>query len=147
MANIPGLIQPTVISYPPGANSPATAAKMMNDANNQKLQNINQMVAGKRRKRGGSNVIVPVLKPIYTSQNGEGTDLVSQQAFTQSINMQSTANSINDNEATKMGGSRRRRYKRGGNSEWLWGCYSGGKRRTYRSKYKKNRNRTRRHHR
>ena len=34
MSNIPGLIQPTVNSYPPGDNSPVTAAKLINDANN-----------------------------------------------------------------------------------------------------------------
>ena len=37
------------------------------------------------------------------------------------------ANSVYDNQATKMGGSRRRR---GGNPNWLWGCMSGGKKRT-----------------
>ena len=67
MSNIPGLIQPTVNSYPPGANSPATAAKLINDANNIKLQNINQMAAGSRRRRkmgGGDLVAVPIIKSI-----------------------------------------------------------------------------------
>lgn len=143
----PGLIQPTVTSYPPGANSPATSAKAINDANNQKLQNINQMAAGSRRRKrgGGTEVTVPVLKPIYTSQNGPGTDPTSQQAQGQSINMQSTANSTYDNQATKMGGSRRKR--RGGNPDWLWGCYSGGKRRTYRRKNRKNKRKTKRNRR
>jgi len=144
---IPGLIQPTVTSYPPGANSPATAAKLMIDANNQKLQNINQMAAGSRRqKKGGNYVEVPVLKPIYTSQNGPGTDLVSQQAQGHSISMQSIANSVYDNHATKIGGSKRK-YKKGGNPDWTWSCYSGGKRRTYRGKNKKNKKRTRRYRR
>ena len=143
----PGLINPTVNSYPPGANSPATAAKSMNDANNQKLQNINQMAAGsRRRKRGGGDVAVPVLKPMYTSQNGPGSDPTAQQAQGQSINMQSTANSVYDNQASKMGGSRRR-YKKGGNPDWLWGCYSGGRRRTHRRKTRKHKKRTRRHRR
>ena len=145
----PGLINPTVTSFPPGANSPATAAKSMNDANNQKLQNINQMSAGSRRHRkrgGGSEVTVPVLKPMYTSQNGPGTDPTSQQAQGQSINMQSTANSTYDNEAAKMGGSKRR-YRKGGNPDWVWGCYSGGRRRTYRRKTRKHKKRTRRHRR
>jgi hypothetical protein len=145
MSNTPGLIQPTVTSYPPGANSPATASKAINDANNQKLQNINQMAAGSRRRKrgGGSNVSVPVLKPIYTSQNGPGTDPVSQQAQGQSISMQTNANNVYDNQATKMGGSRRKR--RGGNPNWSWGCYSGGRRRTHRRKTKKHKKKTRRH--
>lgn len=146
MSNIPGLIKPTIPSYPPGANSPATAAKAINDANNQKLQNINQMAAGsRRRKRGGGTVNVPVIKPIYTSQNGPGADPVAQQAQGQSINMQSAANKVYDNQATKMGGSRRR--KRGGNPDWLWGCFSGGRRRTHRHKARKHKKRTRRHRR
>jgi len=145
----PGLINPSVTSYPPGANSPATAAKSINDSNNQKLQNINQMAAGsKRRKRGGgnTNVSVPVIKPIYAQQNGPGTDTTSQQAQGQSISMQSTAWKIHDSQATKMGGSRRK-YKKGGNPNWLWGCYSGGKRRTYRRKNMKHKRKTRRHRR
>jgi hypothetical protein len=149
----PGLIQPTVNSYPPGSNSPHTAAKSINDSNNQKLNNINQMAAGskttrsKRRKRGGaSQVSVPVLKPIYTSQNGPGTDPTSQQAQGQSLSMQSTANAVYDNQASKMGGSRRK-YKRGGNPDWIWGCYSGGKKRTTRRKSSKHKKKTRRHRR
>ena len=144
----PGLINPTVNSYPPGANSPATAAKLITDSNNQKLQNINQMAAGsRRRKRGGAGEItVPVIKPIYAQQNGPGTDTTSQQAQGQSISMQSTANNVYDNQATKMGGSRRK-YKRGGNPDWIWGCYSGGRRRTHRRKTRKHKKKTRRHHR
>ena len=150
MSNIPGLIQPTINSYPPGANSPATAAKAINDSNNQKLHNINQMSAGSRRRRyrGGDNsqVNVPVIKPIYQSQNGQGTDTTSQQAQSQAINMQSASNNVYDNAATTMGGSRRRR-KKGGNPDWLWGCYSGGRRRTHRRKTRKHKKRTRRHRR
>jgi hypothetical protein len=144
----PGLIQPTVNSYPPGSNSPHTAAKSINDANNQKLQNINQMAAGSRRRKwgGASQVSVPVIKPIYTSQNGPGTDPTSQQAQGQSLSMQSTANAVYDNQASKMGGSRRK-YKKGGNPDWLWGCYSGGRRRTNRRKSRKHKKKTRRHRR
>ena len=148
MSNIPGLIQPTVNSYPAGANSPATAAKLINDSNNLKLQNINQMAAGSRRRRkmGGASVAVPIIKPIYVQQNGPGTDTTSQQAQGQSLSMQSTANSIYDKQATKMGGSRRR-YKKGGNPDWLWGCSSGGRRRSRHVKSKKNKKKTRRHRR
>jgi hypothetical protein len=77
--NTYGLMKPSTIYYPAGANS---TAKSINDANNMKLQNIN-----------------------------------------------------------KMGGSRRR-YKKGGNPNWTWPCYSGGKRRTNRRK-SRTRNRTR----
>ena len=81
---------------------------------------------------------------MYQSQNGPGADPVAQQAQGQSINMQSTANNVYDDQATKMGGSRRRR---GGNPDWSWGCYSGGRRRTQRRKTKKHKKKTRRHRR
>jgi hypothetical protein len=145
MNNIPGLMKPTTISYPTGANSPATAAKAMNDANNLKLHNINQMAAGskRRRHRGGDNsqVTVPVIKPIYPQQNGTGTDTTSQQANISKYSMQGASWSANDSQATKMGGSRRR-HKKGGNPNWSWPCYSGGK---SRRKSRKNKKRTRRH--
>lgn len=142
--SIPGLIQPTVNSYPHGANSPHTAAKAMAANNNQKLNNINQMAAGsKRRKRGGGNVNVPVLKPMYTSQNGQADPVSQQQALAQS-GTQGSANRVYDNQATT-GGSRRK--KRGGNPNWSWGCYSGGKRRTHRRKTKKHKKKTRRNRR
>ena len=111
------------------------------------------MAAGSRRrhKMGGASVVVPIIKPIYVQQNGPGTDTTSQQAEGQSLSMQSIANSIYDKQATKMGGSRRR-YKKGGNPDWVWGCYSGGKSpryrtRRYRSKSKNNKKKTRRHRR
>lgn len=107
MSTIPGLIQPTIASYPAGANSPATAAKMINDANNQKLQNINQMAAG-----GSTQVAVPVIKPIYNQQNGQGSDPISQQAQSQTLSMQSVANSVYDDQASKMGGKRRKKYSK-----------------------------------
>lgn len=140
----PGLIPPKIPSYPTGANSPHTAAKAINDSSNLKLHNINQVAAGGKRRRGGASVDVAVLKPMYISQNGDGTDPVSQQALIQSVSMQSTANSVNDNEATKMGGSKKRR---GGNPNWSWGCYSGGRRRTHRRKTKKHKKKTRHHRR
>ena len=44
---------------------------------------------------------------------------------------QMAANSALDNGATKMRGySRRRRSRKGGNPDWVWGCLSGGKKRT-----------------
>lgn len=150
----PGLIQPTVVSLPVGASGPYDAAKAITDAAASKLQRINDTASGnmsagsrRRRYRGGNNsqVTVPVIKPIYTQQNGPGMDTISQQAQGQSISMQSTAWKVNDNQATKMGGSIRR--KRGGNPDWVWGCYSGGRRRTCRRKTRKHKKRTRRHRR
>jgi hypothetical protein len=44
------------------------------------------------------------------------------------------ANSVYDKQATKTGGSRRRN---GGNPNWLWGCMSGGKKYTRKSRKNK----------
>lgn len=148
MKSMPGLMTPTTNSYPVGANSPAEAAKAMTDANNIKLQEINQMAAGSKKRKywGGNNslVTVPVIKPIYQEQNGNGTDIVSQQININKYSMQNAAWRVDDGKATKMGGSRRR-YKKGGNPDWMWPCSSGGKRRTNRRKSRKNKKRTRRH--
>jgi hypothetical protein len=144
--SIPGLMKPTTVSYPAGANSPATAAKAINDANNQKLQNINQMAAGSRRRRGGDGqVTVPVIKPLYPQQNGPGTDTTSQQANISKNSMQGSSWATNDSLASKMGGS-----KKGGNPNWSWPCSSGGKssrRRATRRNNGRNKKRSRRHRR
>lgn len=145
----PGLMLPTVASYPPGANSPATAAKMAGDTANQRQANLNQMAAGskRRRYRGGADaVVVPQMQMQYTPTGGVGTNPNDQIKGLSSTSMQSTAWAANDNQATKIGGSRKK-YKKGGNPDWLWGCYSGGKRRTKRSKSRKNKKRTRRNRR
>lgn len=140
---------PTVSSLPIGANSPAKAALLNHHANNNKLQSINQMGSGIRMKKGGAEVTVGVIKPIYSSQNGNpsqngtGTDTTSQQAQAQAINAQSDANRTYDTN----GGGFRSKYKKGGNRNLSWGCYSGGRRRTYRRKNRKNKKRTRRNRR
>jgi hypothetical protein len=57
---------------------------------------------------------------------------------------QGAANAEFDKNALK-GGSRRKR--KGGNPDWIWGCYSGGKKRktrTNKRKIKKHRKKTRR---
>ena len=54
------------------------------------------------------------------------------------------ANAALDSGATKMGGSKRRRSRKGCNPDWLWGCMSGGKKRT-RKAYRKNTKRSRKH--
>jgi hypothetical protein len=48
---------------------------------------------------------------------------------------QMATNSAGDHNAKKMGGSRRKR--KGGNPDWVWGCFSGGKK--YSRKHRKSR--------
>ena len=82
----------------------------------------------KRNKYGGAKdgVVVPQPQMQYTPTGAAGqnpNDIITQNA---GVSIQSTENAKNDSYA-RVGGSRKRK---GGNSNWSWGCYSGGKRKT-----------------
>lgn len=150
--NPPGLILPTTLSYTNGAGNPRDSALLAQQNMNMKQNDLNKAVSGgtkrKRNYKGGadanSSVIVPQFQMQYTPQGGPGTNPNNQIAQLSSTNMQSTAWSADDSKATKMGGSkRRRRYSRGGNLDWVWGCYSGGKKKTRRNKNRKSKRKTR----
>ena len=147
----PGLLQPQVSSYTPGAGNPRESAMMANQNMNAKQASLNNVVGGRKRRhyRGGqpATVVVPQMQMQYTPQNGN-TDPNSQIKGLSSTGMQSSANAVYDSKAAQNGGSRKRRYKKGGNPNWIWGCYSGGKRRrTKRNKSRSRRGRTRRYRR
>jgi hypothetical protein len=141
--NPPGLMLPTVKSYTPGAGNPRDSAMMAQQQMNTKQANLNSSVGGykKRKYRGGqSDVVVPQFQMQYTPQGGPGTNPNDQIKATSSTSMQSNAWAVNDNQATKMGG---RRTRKGGK---LWGCYSGGKKKSRKSHRKSRKHkRTRRH--
>jgi hypothetical protein len=145
---LPGLLQPQVSSYTPGAGNPRESALMANQNMNAKQASLNNVVGGRKKRlyKGGdskpSTIVVPQMQLQYTPQNGN-TNPNTQIKGLSSTGMQSSANSVYDNEATK-GGSRKRRYKKGGNPNWIWGCYSGGRRRTNRRKSRSSRKKTRR---
>jgi hypothetical protein len=143
----PGLLQPQVSSYTSGSGNPRDSAMMSNQNMNNKQANLNNAVGGRRRKyRGGdsSQVVVPQMQMQYTPQNGT-SDPNSQIKGLSSTSMQGSANSVYDNQAAQSGGSKKRRYKKGGNSDWIWGCYNGGRRRTRRRKSMSRRKKTRRY--
>jgi hypothetical protein len=125
---------------------------------NAKQASLNNAVGGRRRRRrillkGGqtttnqnpSTVVVPQMQMGYKAQNGSSNPN-TQIVGLSSTGMQGASNKVYDNQATKMGGSRKRSRK-GGNADWNWGCSSGGKRRTKRNKSRKHRIRTRNHRR
>jgi hypothetical protein len=148
----PGMIPITQQSFANGATSPRTDAIQQQTDMNQKQALINQAGQGRRcrKYRGGSNsnnqVAVPQFQMQYTPVGGPGTSPNNQAALGAKNGMQAVSDTQYDNQATKMGG--RRRYRKGGNPDWLWGCYSGGrsKRRSSR-KSRKHRKKTRRHRR
>jgi hypothetical protein len=88
----------------------------------------------KRNRYGGATneITVPQYQMQYSTTGAGGQDpnsIIKQNA---EISTQGAENAKYDNLARK-GGSRK---KRGGNSDWNWGCYSGG-RKTRRNKKRK----------
>jgi len=136
--NPPGLMLPTQKPYTPGAGNPRDSALLAGQNMNIKQANLNASVGGKKRKhKGGGDVVVPQFQMQYTAAGGPGSNPNDQIKNLSSTGMQTTSWSANDNNATKMGGTRRKTHKKGGKSNLNWGCYSGGKKR--RMKHRKTR--------
>ena len=153
--NPPGVMLPTVKSYTPGAGNPRDSAMMAGQNMNTKQNALNSSVGGSRRKfRGGAAAVaVPTMAVPYNVTNGPGTGPNDQIAKNTSHSMQSQAWSADDSKATSVpsspppvGGSRKKNRKHKG-GYMKWGCYSGGKRRSYRrnNSKKKNKRKTKRH--
>lgn len=152
----PGLIKPTTTSYTPGAGNPRDSAIASNANMNSKQSNLSSIGGRRRRKRhkgGAAGVAVPQMQMPYTPTGGPGTNPNDQISGLSSTGMQSSAWKMNDNQASKMGGSSQRggsKRKRKGGSNLNWGCLSGGsrkRRRTRRRTRTTKRRRTRRRHR
>lgn len=100
----------------------------------------------KKHKYGGANgeVVVPQFQIQYNTTGAAGQDPNSIIKQNSAISIQGAENAKYDNLA-RVGGSRK---KRGGNSDWNWGCYSGGKRKSKSSrntkKYKRKTHKKRR---
>ncbi len=112
-------------------------------ANNQAITRQTDLIkatsGGKRRRNkskygGGNNdITVPQYQMQYTPTGASGqnpNDIIKQNA---GVSTQGAANAEYDNLA-KAGGSRK---KRGGNPNWSWGCYSGGRKKTRRRSNKR----------
>jgi hypothetical protein len=96
-------------------------------------------------KRRGGAVAVPQFQMQYSDQSGPGGSPNDQVQQNSQISTQQVANASYDSEALNLKGGRHkykksctcklssrklsRRKRRGGNtnSDWKWGCYSGGK--------------------
>lgn len=131
--SVPGMIYPTVKGSLAGTPRDSAMANMKQ--NNQLQAQANTALSGGRhRKRkaygGGDTLVAPQATLLYPETNGPGTGVNSQMQGNAQISTQMAANAALDNGATTMGGSRRRRSRKGGNPDWLWGCMSGGKKRS-----------------
>lgn len=136
-----GYVPITTSSYEPGSGNPRQSALMAGQNSNAKLANLGSAVGGRKsRRRGGatnSGIPAPQFQMQYTPSGGPGTSPNDQIANLTANNMQTTSWSADDASATKMGGRRHRRHRRhsrrsrrhkkGGDTKWSWGCYSGGK--------------------
>lgn len=144
----PGMEPITTNSLPPGASNPRAAAIIQQNSMNSRQANINR-VGGKRRTKkytgGASQVPVPVpqFQMQYSATGGPGTNPNDQVAAGAQRGMQAHANRVYDKNAAIMGGQKSR--IKGGNPNWNWGCYSGGKsRRRNNRKSKSQRKKSRR---
>ena len=138
--SVPGMMYPTQKAMI-GSN-PADSARLTAVNKSASQAQANQLMAGgkikKRRYRGGDgSIVVPQYTMLYQPQGGDGTNPNNQIQGNAQTSTQMSANSVYDNQATKTGGSRRRK---GGNPNWIWGCMSGGRKRT-----RKHTKRTRKH--
>ena len=129
--SVPGMMYPTQKAMI--GSTPADSARLsaINKSASQ-AQDNKLMAGGKLRKRRhiGGAVVVPQYQMLYEPQGGTGTNPNNQIQAGAQTSTQMAANSVYDNAATKTGGSKRSRRRKGGNPNWLWGCMSGGKKRT-----------------
>jgi hypothetical protein len=101
-------------------------------ANNQAISRQSDLIKAtsggnrhKKNKYGGANN-VPQFQMQYTPTGAGGqnpNDIIKQNA---GLSVQGAENAKYDNLA-RVGGSRK---KRGGNMDWSWGCYSGGRKKS-----------------
>ena len=130
--SVPGMMYPTQKAMI--GSTPADSARLSAINKSASQAQANKLMAGgklrKRRHIGGA-VVVPQYQMLYEPQGGPGTNPNNQIQAGAQTSTQMAANSVYDNAATKIGGSRRRK---GGNPNWLWGCMSGGKKSTRKNK-------------
>ena len=131
--NVPGLMLPTSKAMLAG-NPRDSAIAEMNNANKQQ-NDLSAAVGGARRRKGGA-ITVPQFQMSYTDQSGPGGSPNDQVQANSQISTQQYSNAVYDANALKGG----RRTRKGGNPDWKWGCYSGGrKKRTKRKTSRKRR--------
>jgi hypothetical protein len=128
--SVPGMMYPTQKSMLAG--NPRDSAIQEQTNMNIKQANMASLAGGRvsrgrvsrKGKRTGGAIVVPQFSNRYNEQSGPGTGTNSQITTLSSNSTQNSANSVYDKYASK-GGSKR--YRKGGNPNWHWGCYSGGR--------------------
>jgi hypothetical protein len=127
--NATGLPPPTIQGR---LGSPYEAAlESMNQRNASNAALASAVSGGSMRKKGGA-ITVPQVQTMYTSPGVSPNDINKSTHAT-------SAQSKSDAEFDKLAMQGGKRRKRGGNPDWLWGCYSGGKKRKTRTNKRKTR--------
>ncbi len=126
--SVPGLLLPTVKA--PLAGTPGASAMAARSNQAQQQSALANAVGGRRRRRVkigankiGANKIGGAITVPQMPGDTSGANAVATQNARHST--QGAANAQYDAAAMKKGGTRR---KKGGNPNWLWGCFSGGRR-------------------
>ena len=131
--SVDGMMLPTQKGMLAG-NPRDSAMQSMNNNSQLQAQASTALAGGRHRKRkaygGGDTLTVPQYQMLYEPQGGNGTNPNNQIQASSQTSTQMAANAALD----KVGGSKRRgsrrRSRKGGNPDWLWGCMSGGKKRS-----------------
>ena len=132
--NVPGLYLPTVSA--PLAGSPGASAMMARSNQTQQQAALANAVGGRRKMRKGANKMGGAITVPQMPGDTSGANAVAAQNTGNSV--QAAANAKYDAAAMTKGGTRR---KKGGNPNWTWGCYSGGKRKSKRRTIKRRKTR------
>ena len=127
-SNVPGLKLPTQKAMLAG--NPRDSAIQANNNANQKSASLSAAVGGSRRRRKGGAIAAPQFQMQYTDQSGPGGSPNNQVQQNSQISTQQSANAALDSGALTKGGRHRRHTRKGGNPDWKWGCYSGGKKKS-----------------
>ena len=131
-----------------------SAAQSMNNKDQLQAQANAAMAGGRLRKRksyrGGEAIAVQQYQMLYDPQGGPGTNPNNIIAKSAQTSTQGAANAALDRGATQAGGykrsgTKRRRSRKGGNPDWLWGCMSGGKKKTRKTRKSRKSRKYRKH--
>ena len=126
--SVPGMVLPTQKGML-SSNPKDSAIQYLNNMN-QKQASLVNAVGGSKKRKGGA-ISVPQYQMLYPVQNGPGQDPNSQIMTNSATGIQAAANRSYDSLATNMTGG----------SFLKWGCYSGGRMRTRKTKTRKTRTR------
>lgn len=141
---VPGMTYPTQKGMLAG--NPRDSAMQEGANSNAKLASMGKIGGRKRGGAVGSNaesIPVPQYQMLYTPQGGNNSNPNAQIQQNAGISTQGAANAVYDKQALK-GGSKNRRCKMGGNPNWSWGCYSGGRKRTKKNRKSRKHRKSRR---